>query len=63
MAQIEAGLTDDQSICSVYPGPPEVPEMRNNDVVWLPCPLTHGRYFKISAYPMLTTSEVELFGY
>ena len=66
VAQTEADLTDEHNLCSVYPGPPEAPVMINDDVVWFPCPLKKGRYFKIISYTStghLTVREVEMFGY
>ena len=64
----ESSLNDDYdgSLCSVYPGPPEMPPIRDDDTVWFPCPLKQGRYFKMLSITQsgnIDVCEIELFGY
>ena len=64
----ESSLDDayDGSLCSVYPGPPEMPPMRDDDTVWFPCPLKQGQYLKMLSITLsgnIDVCEIELFGY
>ena len=56
----------DGSLCSVYPGPLVMSPMTLADVVWFPCPLKQGRYFKMISFTdsgLLDVTEIEIFGY
>lgn len=68
VATVATELEDnfDQSLCSVFTGPPDYPPMKPAESIWFPCPMKPAKYFKMIMLVeegTLNISELELYGY